>query len=327
MSILVTGGAGFIGGHLAERLLADGHSVVTLDPLDPYYAVGIKERTLERCREVGGERFSFVDGSVTEAETVDSVIAEHDVEVIFHEAAQAGVRTSVEDPKKPHAINTTGLLNVLLAAEAYGVAKLVNASSSSVYGVPESLPYDEQHPTRPQSPYAVTKLAAEHYCNVWHNLTDVATVNLRYFTVYGPRMRPNMAISNFVSRCVNGDPPVIYGDGEQTRDFTYIDDIVDVNVALLETDKADGETLNVGSGGNITIRELAEYVIQETGADVEIEYADARAADARHTHADVSKAEAVVGYAPSVSIREGVSKFIDWYRANRAWYEPLVLAS
>jgi UDP-glucose 4-epimerase len=140
-------------------------------------------------------------------------------------------------------------------------------------------------------------------------------------------MRPNMAITNFVSRCLNGEPPVIYGDGEQTRDFTYIDDVVEANLTLLETDAADGEILNVGSTGNISITELAEHVIAETGADVEPVSTDPKEADARHTHADVSKARELIGYEPSTGIREGVSRFIDWYEANRAWYEPLVRGS
>jgi len=326
-SVLVTGGAGFIGSHIAETLLAEGHQVVVLDNLDPYYDVGIKRRNVERCRETGGDRFAFVEGSVTDEALVRETFAEHDVGFVYHEAAQAGVRTSVENPMKPHEVNTTGLLYVLQAAAEFGVERLVNASSSSVYGVPEYLPYDEEHPNHPRSPYAVTKLTAEHYARVWNDLYDVPTVSLRHFTVYGPRMRPNMAITNFTTRCLNGETPVIFGDGQQTRDFTYIDDIVAANLALLDTDAADGEVLNVGSTGTITIQELAEHIVEATGADVEIEYADAKAADARHTQADVSRARELLGYEPTTSIREGVSRFVDWYRENREWYEPLVLNS
>jgi UDP-glucose 4-epimerase len=327
MNVLVTGGAGFIGSHLAERLLADGHRVVVLDNLDPYYAVRIKKHNLERCREAGGDRFEFVEGSITDRETVESVFADESVEFVYHEAAQAGVRTSVDDPRKPHDVNLTGLLNVLEAAADHGVRRVVNASSSSVYGKADYLPYDEDHPNYPQSPYAVTKLAGEHYARVWNDLYDVNTVSLRHFGVYGPRMRPNMAITNFTSRCLNGEPPVIYGDGQQTRDFTYVDDIVDANVALLDTDAADGEVMNVGSTGNITIQALAEHIIDVTGADVDVEYTDAREADARHSHADVSKARELVGYEPSMGIREGVTRFVEWYRDNREWYEPLVMES
>jgi UDP-glucose 4-epimerase len=327
MTVLVTGGAGFIGSHVAERLLGDGYRVVVLDNLDPYYDVRIKEHNLERCREAGGDRFSFVEGSITVEETVESVFAEHDPEFVFHEAAQAGVRTSVENPLKPHEVNLTGQLNLLQAADGHGVERFVNASSSSVYGKPDYLPYDEDHHNYPQSPYAVTKLASEQYAKVWNSLYDVNTVSLRHFTVYGPRMRPNMAITNFTLRCLNGENPVIYGDGQQTRDFTFIDDIVDANVALLETDAADGESLNVGSSGNISIQALAEHIIEVTGADVEIEYDEAKEADARHTQADISKARELLGYEPSTSIREGVTRFVEWYEANREWYEPLVIES
>ncbi|QCC46941.1 GDP-mannose 4,6-dehydratase [Halobellus limi] len=324
MQVLVTGGAGFIGSNLAEGFLDAGHRVVVLDNLDPYYDLGIKEHNLEVCHEAGDDHFEFVEGSTTDEELVDEVVASNDVDVIFHQASKAGVRTSVEHPKAYNESNIDGIVTVLEAAADHGVDRVVNASSSSVYGVPEYLPYDEDHPNHPKSPYAVTKLAAEHYCNVYDDLRDLSTVNLRYFTVYGPRMRPNMAISNFVSRCLNGEPPIIYGDGEQTRDFTFIDDVVEANRTLLETSDADGESMNVGSNDNISIRELAEYIVAETGADVDIVHEEAKDADARHTHADVSKAGELIDYEPTTDIREGVSKFIDWYEANREWYEPLV---
>ncbi len=324
---LVTGGAGFIGSHIASGLLERGYDVTVLDVMDPYYDLRIKERNLERCREIGGDRFEFVEGSITDDDLVHDLFSSRDIEIVYHQAAQAGVRTSVENPKKPHEINTTGLLTLLLAADEYGVRRFVNASSSSVYGEVEYLPYDEGHQTVPQSPYGVTKLAAEHYCRVWNDVYDVPTVSLRYFTVYGPRMRPNMAITNFTSRCLNGKPPVIYGDGQQTRDFTYVDDIVEANLALLDTRAADGEVVNVGSTRTITIEELAEHVVAETGANVEPTYTDPKEGDARHTHADVTKARNLLAYEPSTGIREGVSRFVDWYRANREWYEPLVQRS
>lgn len=327
MEVLVTGGAGFIGSHIAETLLEEGHVVTVLDNLDPYYAVGLKRRNVERCETVGGGRFRFIEESITNKRAVDSLFSDAEFDVVFHEAAQAGVRTSVENPQKPHAVNTTALLTLLEAAHENEVTRFVHASSSSVYGVPEYLPYDEDHPTTPQSPYAVTKLTGEHYCRVWSELYGLPTVNLRYFTVYGPRMRPNMAITNFTSRCLNGESPVIYGDGEQTRDFTYIGDIVDANLELLDTGEADGETLNLGSTGNITINKLAEHVIAETDAEIDPVHETAKVGDARHTHADVSKARELLDYEPSVSIREGVSRFIDWYRENREWYEPLVFDS
>lgn len=327
MNILVTGGAGFIGSNLAEGFLADGHHTVVLDNLDPYYDLRIKQHSLDICQKKADGGFEFVEGSTTNEDLVENIIATNDIDTIFHQASKAGVRTSVENPKAYNESNIDGIITVLKAAADHDVDRVVNASSSSVYGVPEYLPYDEDHPSHPKSPYAVTKLAAEHYCNVYDDLHDIATVNLRYFTVYGPRMRPNMAISNFVSRCLNGEPPIIYGDGEQTRDFTFVDDIVKANRTLLDTTDADGETMNIGSNDNISIRELAEYVVEETGADVDIVHEEARDADARHTHADVSKAGKLIDYEPRTDIRGGVSKFIDWYTENREWYEPLVRGS
>ena len=322
MNVLVTGGAGFIGSHIAHALLNHDHEVIVLDNMDPYYDLGLKERNLEVCRETS-DAFTFVEGSITVEETVETVFADHDVEFVYHEAARAGVRPSVEQPKYYEENNVGGILTLLEAAVDHDVERFVNASSSSVYGRPDYLPYDEAHANYPKSPYGVTKLANEHYCKVYDDLHDLSTVSLRYFTVYGPRMRPNMAISNFVTRCLDGKPPVIYGDGEQTRDFTYVDDIVDANLALLTTDAADGEAMNIGSTDNISINDLAEAVVDATGADIEPVHEEAKAGDARHTHADVSKAADLLGYEPTVDIRTGIERFVEWYRANEDWYRTL----
>lgn len=327
MHVLVTGGGGFIGSHITEALLEQGHRVTVLDSLEPYYDIRIKRHNVELCREMGGKDFEFIEGSITDKPLVDDIFEENDFSYVYHQAAQAGVRTSVENPLKSNRTNLEGLLNVLLASVEHDVKRFIHASSSSVYGRNEYLPFDENHPTRPRSPYGVTKLAAEHYCNVFFDLHDLSTVNLRYFTVYGPRMRPNMAISNFTSQCLNGRSPVIYGDGEQTRTFTYVDDIIDANISLLESDNADGETMNIGSAGNISINNLADQIIDETDANVKKVYEGHKKGDARHTYADVSKAKELIGYTPSIDIQEGVSQFIDWYRKNRDWYEPLVINS
>ncbi|MDZ5810508.1 SDR family oxidoreductase [Halorubrum sp. AD140] len=328
MHVLVTGGAGFIGGHLAEAFLDDGHDVTVLDNLEPFYAEGIKHHTLEVHREVADEgdaEYRFVEGDVRDPETVWEVL--DGVDVVVHQAAQAGVRESVDNPRKVVDINVDGTVNLLEAAKDAAVERVILASSSSVYGKPESLPYEEDHPTEPVSPYGVTKLAQEHMARVYTELHGLPTVALRYFTVYGPRMRPNMAISNFVSRCVNGEPPVIYGDGQQTRDFTYVDDVVDANRTLLTDGSVDGDVVNIGSSDNISIQELAEVVRDQLAPELAIEYESAREADAEHTHASVAKAGELIGYEPSRTISEGVSEFIEWYEQNREWYEPLVRAS
>ena len=328
MQILVTGGSGFIGGHLAERFVQLGHDVTVLDTLDPFYDLGIKERNQTVAREAAKANsgsYNFVKGSVTDSEQVNEVVS--DVEYVFHQAAQAGVRVSVDEPQKAHRINVNGTLNVLDAARNSHVKRVVNASSSSVYGKPQYLPYDEEHPTQPVSPYGASKLAAEHYTRVYAEVYGLPTVSLRYFTVYGPRMRPNMAFTNFVSRCLHGESPIIYGDGSQTRDFTYVEDVADANEALLERDDANGEVVNIGSGGRITIDELARVIRDEIDPSIEITYEEAREGDAEHTHADVSKAHELLGYEPSISIREGARRFVDWYRENEGWYDPLVRQS
>jgi UDP-glucose 4-epimerase len=328
MRILVTGGAGFIGGHLAERFVRDGHDVIVLDNFDPFYDIRIKEHTVEVCQDAadaGDGSYRLVEGDVRDAELVEELVG--DVEYVYHQAAQAGVRPSVEDPRKYDEVNVDGTLNLLDAARDSGIERFVMASSSSVYGKPEYLPYDEVHPTTPVSPYGASKLAAERYACSYSEVYDMSVVALRYFTVYGPRMRPNMAISNFVSRCLNGESPVVYGDGTQTRDFTFIEDIVEANVTLLSEDGADGEALNIGSTDNIEILTLAKEIRDQIAPELELEFAERHDADAEHTHADSSKAGELLGYEPTRTIREGVEEFIEWYRANREWYEELARSS
>lgn len=329
MKILVTGGAGFIGGHLAEKFLKAGHNVTVIDNLDPFYDLDIKHNTIDHHRQLAensNASYQFIEGDIRNEELVTDLVNQADY--VYHQAAKAGVRSSIEAPREYNAVNVDGTLNILEAARNTDIERIVVASSSSVYGGREEfLPFSETDPTLPVSPYGVSKLTAERYTMAYANVYDLPTVATRYFTVYGPRMRPNMAITNFVSRCFNGDPPVVYGDGTQSRDFTYIEDIVEANYKLLETNAADGEVLNIGSTDNITIQTLAEEIRDQIAPELEIEYADRFDADADHTRADISKATELIDYEPQHTIREGVEKFIDWYRQNRDWYEPLVLNS
>jgi UDP-glucose 4-epimerase len=320
---LVTGGAGFIGSHIVEYLLKYGaEQVVVLDNL----LTGSRTNLLPFEEH---SNFAFIEGDLRDEEVCQEACQQ--VDYVFHQAALGSVPRSIKNPGLTHDINITGSLNLLKAAHESEVKRLIVASSSSIYGDDDTLPKQEGKVGRPLSPYAVSKRAVEHYARVFHDLYNLEVVLLRYFNVFGPRQNPEgpyaAVIPKFITACLQEAPITVHGDGEQTRDFTYIDDIVEANLTLLETDAADGETMNVGSTGNITIEELAKHVIEETGADVEPIYEAAKEGDARHTHADVTKARDLLGYEPSTDIREGVSRFIRWYQANRDWYEPLVLSS
>lgn len=223
------------------------------------------------------------------------------------------MRISVDNPFKPNNVNVLGTLNVLQASLEADVERVINASSSSVYGKVEYLPFDEKHPTQPVSPYGVSKLAAEHYCRVFCEVYWLPTVSLRYFTVYGPRMRPDLAISIFTEKMLKDMSITILGDGEQTRDFTYIEDVVAMNMRLLDANKADGKVMNIGSGNRISVNDLAKNVKEIIGSSYEINYAEAQGGDAKHTLANVGLAKELIGYEPSVGIEEGLKRFIEWY--------------
>ena len=316
--IVITGGAGFIGSHIAESCVKDGYEVVVVDNLDDYYSPELKKKNID-CTLRSGDA-TLIRGDVTDIDLLRTVI-DKDTEYVFHEAAQAGVRISVENPFKPNDVNVLGTLNVLQASLEADVERVINASSSSVYGKVEYLPFDEKHPTQPVSPYGVSKLAAEHYCRVFYEVYGLPTVSLRYFTVYGPRMRPDLAIYIFTGKMLNNEPITIFGDGEQTRDFTYIEDIVNVNMKLLDTDKADGKVMNTGSGNRISVNDLAKNLKEIIGSSSEINYVGVQKGDARHTLADVGLAKELVGYEPVVSVEDGLKMFVEWYKEFGGKYE------
>jgi len=315
--ILITGGAGFIGSHLAEKL-AKRHKVFILDNLDPYYDIEIKKRNIKIAEDQGAK---FIMGDITDYNFLKRIIKKNNIEIIFHEAARPGVRYSIKDPFLPNKVNVIGTLNVLKAALNSKVEKVINASSSSVYGNAKYLPINEDLAIQPISPYGVSKLTAEHYCRVFYELYGLKTISLRYFTVYGPRMRPDLVIPIFTKSILKNNPPVIFGDGKQTRDFTYIDDIIDANLRFLETDKANGKVLNIGSGRRVTINYLVNILKNLLNSNLKPKYINAIKGESRNTLANINKAKELIGYKPNIPFEEGLKKFINWYKKNPNFYE------
>jgi len=310
--IVITGGAGFIGSHIAEALVSN-HEIVIVDNLDSYYSPVLKQMNLDAVRQKGN--FTFIRGDVTDLALMKNII-DNSVDYVYHQAAQAGVRISVENPLKPNDVNVVGTLNVLQASLEANVKRVINASSSSIYGKVKYLPFDEKHPTQPVSPYGVSKLAAEHYCRIFYEVYGLPTVSLRYFTVYGPRMRPDLAISIFTGKMLKNEPITIFGDGKQTRDFTSIDDIVRANKEFLKTSNGDGTAMNIGSGHRISVNDLIDTLKEITGSRSEITYTDVQKGDAEHTLADIEYAKRLVSYEPRTSIKKGIKHFVSWYSGN-----------
>jgi UDP-glucose 4-epimerase len=298
--VVVTGGAGFIGSHLVEGLAKRGHHVIVLDNL----STG-KIENVQALLDQGSAE--LVRGSVTDLALLRELFQQADH--VFHLAAIPSVPRSIEDPLCSHEVNTTGTLNVLLAARDCSVGKVVYASSSSVYGDTPALPKREDMTPSPQSPYAVAKLAGEYYCRVFQEVYGLSTACLRYFNVYGPRQDPHSpyaaVIPKFIISILQGEPPTIFGDGEQTRDFTFIDDATEANIMAAQED-ASG-VFNIGSGNRITISELAELAVRIAGGNVEPVRLPPRPGDIRHSLADIALAR-TFGYTPKCSLAEGIRK-------------------
>lgn len=306
--IVITGGAGFIGSHIADSLAKDGHEIIIVDNLDPYYSIDLKKRNVGMVLK--NENVTFINSDITNLDSLKEII-DNTIDYVYHEAAQPGVRMSIKDPFKPNNINIVGTLNVLMTSLDSDIKRIINASSSSVYGTVKYLPFDENHPTMPISPYGASKLAAEHYCRIFYEIYGLPTVSLRYFTVYGPRMRPDLAIYKFTKNILNDIPITIFGDGNQTRDFTYIDDIIGVNIKLLNTNKADGKVMNLGSGNRISVNELVKLLEEIIGKKVKIIYDEEYKGDVIHTLANIELAKKLICYMPDTPIREGLHKFIN----------------
>lgn len=305
MRALVTGGAGFIGSHLAAELLERGHLVRVLDN----FATGKREN----LRSLAGE-VEILEGDIRSYDRVAQAVA--GCELVFHQAALPSVLRSVQDPLSTSATNIGGTLNVLLAARDHGARRVICASSSSVYGASTELPKREDGLALPISPYATTKLALEGYARFMHTVHGLDTVVLRYFNVFGPRQDPSSqyaaVVPNFISALIAAQPPVIFGDGEQSRDFTYVANAVEANLLAIDAPAAPGRIYNIGAGERVSISQLLDELRVLLGADdVEPVHLPPRPADMEHTLADLSRARAELGYRPSVRLREGLQRTID----------------
>ncbi len=313
MKVLVTGAAGFIGSHLTERLLAGGWSVVGVDNFDDFYDPQIKRRNISTCVE--NKDFGLVEADIRDKTAVDKVVGDG-IEMIVHLAARAGVRPSIAQPELYADVNINGTMVLLEAVKKYKIDKFIFASSSSVYGNNEKVPFSEDDNVDfPISPYAATKKACELICHTYHHLYDISITCLRFFTVYGPRQRPDLAIHKF-SRLIEDDKPIpVYGDGSMSRDFTYIDDIIDGVVSSM--DKCAGFNIyNLGESRPIVVNDLITRIEEALGKKAVREYQPLQPGDVERTYADVSKAVNELGYNPGTAIEVGLAKFVEWLRRD-----------
>jgi UDP-glucose 4-epimerase len=310
MKVLVTGGAGFIGSHLAGHLVELGHEVRILDN----FATGRRSNLLA----LPDDEVELVEGDIQSYERVHNAVV--GCEVVFHQAALPSVPRSVQDPLTSNATNITGTLNVLLAARDAGVRRVVFGSSSSIYGATPEMPKREDMAPQPISPYAVAKLACEGYCRSFGEVYGLETVALRYFNVFGPRQDPRSqyaaVIPNFVTALMAGERPVVFGDGEQSRDFTYVHNVVEANLRAIDAQGVAGKVFNVACGVQTSLNALLDELRALLGSDVEAEYVATRPGDVPHSLADVSSARETLGYVPDVDLREGLGRTIAHYRSE-----------
>lgn len=311
MRLVVTGGAGFIGSNTVDELISRGHSVVVLDDLSSG-----KEENLAEVRS----KITFIKGSITELEVVRKAMTEADC--VLHLAARTSVPRSVKDPIETNRINVDGTLNVLVAARDAKVKRVVFAASSSAYGETPTLPKSENMRPEPISPYGVTKFVGELYAQTFGRVYGLENVSLRYFNVFGPRQDPNSPYSGVLSRfCtafLDETQPVVFGDGEQSRDFTYIENVVQANLLACEAPAASGKVFNVGTGGRFTLNETLALLRKISGKSLETKYDPPRDGDIRDSQADISQARQILGYEPTVAFEEGLQRTFDWYRESQA---------
>lgn len=310
---LVTGGGGFIGSHLTERLLTEGHRVRVFDN----FATG-RRANIEAVRPAGPARLQVSTADLRDAEAVREAV--RGVDGVFHLAALGSVPRSISNPGDTHAVNATGTLNLLVAMRDEGVARMVFAGSSSVYGALEELPKREDHPTVPISPYGLTKLMGEEYLRIFRELFEMETVTLRYYNVFGPRQTPHSqyaaVIPRFIRAFMDGKPPEIHGDGEQSRDFTYVSNVIDANLLAMAAPAAALEPglFNVALGGRHSINEMVGHLQRQLQVDIKPVHVDPRPGDVRHSQADIGRIRRQLGYEPAVSFDEGLRRTVEYFQ-------------
>lgn len=311
-NILITGGAGFIGSHLVERLLSEGYRVAVIDNFDPFYDPAIKRKNIEEA--LNHERFSLFEGDIRDEEFVHYVFKKHTPEIVVHLAAKAGVRPSIEQPLLYSDVNITGTGILLEVSRVNKVNHFVFGSSSSVYGNAKKIPFSESdNVDHPISPYAATKKANELQCYTYHHLYGINIFCLRLFTVYGPRQRPEMAIHKFAKMIDREEEIPQFGDGKTSRDYTYIDDIIDGIVISIEKVKG-YEIINLGDSKTITLEDLIRGLESVQKKKARIKILPMQPGDVERTYADISKAKRILGYSPEVDFYKGLKKFVDWYQ-------------
>jgi len=315
--ILVTGGAGFIGSHLVDRLIADGGASVTVvDDFNDFYDPRIKRANIASHLE--RDDFELVEADIADSRAMNDLFARAGFDCVVHLAARAGVRPSVEDPLAYEESNVRGTFTLLEAARRNGVPKFIFGSSSSVYGLNSKVPFAEEDPiANPISPYAATKIAAEAACRVYSHLYELRVVCLRFFTVYGARQRPDLAIHKFARLISQGQPIPIFGDGTTRRDYTYIDDIISGVRAAMQYDQSQFEVINLGESQTVELRRLVELLERALGKRAIIDHQPLQPGDVPLTYADVGKARRLLGYEPQTNIEAGIDRFVDWFKKQK----------
>ncbi len=312
MNILITGGAGFIGSHLSEKIIGLGHRVICIDNFNDYYDPAIKEHNLKDI--IDNEDFILYRADILDRLALRNIFSAHNIDMVIHLAARAGVRPSLSNAALYEKVNVEGTINLLEGCRERSINRFIFASSSSVYGGNKKVPFSETDKVDfPVSPYAATKKSGELMCYTYHHLYNISVFAFRFFTVYGPRQRPEMAIHKFARKIFNGDPIEVYGDGSSSRDYTYIDDIINGIIGSL--DLVSGyEIINLGNSYPVRLSDLVKLIEEKTGRKAVVKHAEPQPGDVFTTYADIERAKKLIKYDPRTPIEEGLQYFMDWYR-------------